>query len=121
MSITQEELLEVSMEIILHAGDGRSKGREAINLARQGEFIKAYRLTEKAHEDVVKAHQAQTKVIQSTIGEENHPHNLLFAHAQDTLMTIMSELELMKVMIELFEEIAKATACHCMEREGSSK
>lgn len=110
MIITQDELNQVSMEIILHAGDARLEGREAINFARQGAFIQAYRTMEKAHENMVKAHQAQTKVIQSAMGEDIHPNNLLFAHAQDTLMTIMSELEMMKVIIELFECLTKVTA-----------
>lgn len=38
------------------------------------------------------AHAAQTAVLQETITDPSIRPNILFTHAQDTLMTVMSEI-----------------------------
>ena len=56
-----------------------------------------------AREDIKKAHQEQTEIIQKEAAGEHYKTCLLFTHAQDTLMTIMSEVNLTEKMIILFE------------------
>ena len=103
---SEEELIEVAMTIIIHAGDGRVKGYEAIEFARNGHFDQAKEALKEAHNEIVKAHRSQTNVIQAEMGGEKHEHSLLFAHAQDTLMTIASEVKLMSIFVELFEKMS---------------
>ena len=50
-----------------------------------------------------KAHNAQTSVIQSQVSGENVEYSLLFIHAQDTLMTITTELRMTKKMMPIFQ------------------
>ena len=43
----------------------------------------------------------RTEVIQSQVGGENMEYSLLFIHAQDTLMTINTELRMAKSCFRL--------------------
>lgn len=99
------ELVPVAMQIILHAGDARVLANEAIEHAKKQEFREAHKCLADAHEKIVQAHQSQTKVIQDETRGVVHEPNLLFTHAQDTMMTISSELRLTKVLVEMFELI----------------
>ncbi|WEG73104.1 PTS lactose/cellobiose transporter subunit IIA [Vagococcus intermedius] len=103
---SEEELIEVAMTIIIHAGDGRVKGYEAIEFARNGHFDQARVSLKEAHDEIVIAHHSQTNIIQGEMSGEKHAHSLLFAHAQDTLMTIASEVKLMAIFVELFEKMS---------------
>lgn len=107
MSIENSPLTEVAMKIILHAGDARNLAKEAIDCAKKNEFLQSYEKLNLARAEIVKAHKSQTEVIQGEMSGEQYENNLLFTHAQDTLMTISSEVNLTKSMIELFELIKK--------------
>ena len=54
-----------------------------------------------AEELIVKAHNAQTEVIQSQVAGENMEYSLLFIHAQDTIMTINTELRMTKKLLPI--------------------
>lgn len=45
----------------------------------------------------------QTDAIQNETRGEKSEYSLLFAHAQDTLMTIYSEINIAKQLIKIFE------------------
>lgn len=49
----------------------------------------------------------QTEMIQSSINEDELQTTLLFTHAQDTLMTINSEVNLTQNMIRLYRKQKK--------------
>ena len=105
---TSDQLNEVAMQIIMHAGDGRDKINKALIALETGfDFDTFERLMEEGHEDIVKAHRQQTEVIQSTVEDDNVEGTLLFAHAQDTLMTINSEYNLAKHIGKLYQVIAE--------------
>ena len=53
----------------------------------------------------MQAHNAQTEVIQGEARGEKTELCLLFIHAQDTLMTIMSELNMAGEMIQMYKLI----------------
>jgi len=55
----------------------------------------------------VKAHNAQTEVIQNQVSGENTEYSLLFVHAQDTLMTITTELRMVQKMIPIVSMLMK--------------
>lgn len=104
MSETVEnELIEVAMQIILHAGDARIKTSEALAEVKKFNFEQAYACIKDAKECIRKAHIAQTEVIQDETRGKTYAYSLLFTHAQDTLMTINSEVKLANEMIELFQ------------------
>lgn len=103
MDIMENELVTVAMQIILHAGDARLKVEEALKEAKQFHFEEAKKQMALAEECIHQAHVAQTEVIQNETRGKTYEPCLLFAHAQDTLMTIMSEFNLAKQLIEFFE------------------
>lgn len=96
-------LIQVAMQIILHAGDARIKTEEALAHVKKFDFDGAKVCLEEAKECLHLAHIAQTDVIQNETRGQVYEPCLLFAHAQDTLMTIMSEEKLAAEMIEIFE------------------
>ena len=103
MDIMENELVSVAMQIILHAGDARIKVEIALKQAKQFNFTQAKETIQEAEECIHQAHISQTDVIQNETRGKTYEPCLLFAHAQDTLMTIMSELNLAKELIDFFE------------------
>ena len=107
MDIMENELVNVAMQIILHAGDARLRVEDALAQVKQFHFDEAKQKIEEAEECIHQAHVAQTEVIQNETRGKTYEPCLLFAHAQDTLMTIMSELNLAKELIAFFEIMNK--------------
>ena len=105
---TIEQLNSAAMQIILHAGDCRNLLNEAINdlLDDKSEEEVKDKITQ-AKKEITKAHVIQTDMIQSSINEEELQTTLLFTHAQDTLMTISSEVNLVQSMIRLYRKLEK--------------
>lgn len=102
----ENELVMVAMQIILHAGNARNKAVEALSYAKKFDFEKAEALMKEAEESVILAHKSQTETVQAEMCGEKYEYSMLFAHAQDTLMTIMSEINLSKEMIDILKIIS---------------
>lgn len=96
-----EKIINVAMEIILHAGEARNLATKAMIAELDGEKEKAKELLALAKENVKKAHLSQTKVIQDEARGDKIEICLLFIHAQDTLMTIASEVNVMEQMMNM--------------------
>lgn len=96
----ENKLLEVAMEIILHAGDARNLEKKSLEYAQNFDFDKANSKLDEARREIVLAHKAQTNIVQSEMSGEKYEHSLLFNHAQDTLMTVMSELNIAKSLTD---------------------
>ena len=105
----ENELISVAMQIILHAGDTRVRVTEGLQEAKRFDFEKAEALMEEAEKAFVLAHKAQTEIIQNEASGESYEFSLLFAHAQDTLMTIHSELRMAKEMVDILKIIEEKT------------
>ena len=99
----ENELVNVTMQMILHAGDARLRVEDALAQAKQFHFDEAKQKIAEAEECIHQAHVAQTEVIQNETRGKTYEPCLLFAHAQDTLMTVMSEIHLSEKMIQVFE------------------
>lgn len=102
----EHELVTVAMQIILHAGDARIKISEALAKAKGFEFQDASLCMREAEQAITLAHKSQTEVIQNEASGKTYEPSLLFTHAQDTLMTIHSELRMAKEMIDILQIIA---------------
>lgn len=102
-----DELIRQSMNIILHAGDARLQVKFALDAIAQYDFDKAKECMKKAHEEIRIAHQTQTDAIQGEAQGVKTEYSVLFTHAQDTLMTIYSEINIAKQMIAIFETYEK--------------
>lgn len=101
MSEENRDINVIAMEVIMNAGDGRDKIDEALAAAAAGDLEQANALLKEAESLIVKAHNAQTEVIQSQVSGENMEYSLLFIHAQDTLMTINTELRMTQKLLPI--------------------
>lgn len=100
-------LSEQAMKIILFAGDARVNCKNALVSTEKNEFETAIEEMKVAKMNITEAHKIQTQAIQSEMGEEAKPHghSLLFTHAQDTLMTIYSEINMANHLIKIAKQL----------------
>lgn len=96
-----EKVINTAMDIILHAGEARNLATKAMMAELDGDKESAQELLASAKEYVKKAHISQTKVIQDEARGDKIEICLLFIHAQDTLMTIASEVNVMEQMMKM--------------------
>ncbi len=94
-------------EIISHGGDARNFAYEALKAARENLMEKSEELLNNAQEELDLAHNTQTKLIQAEINGEDFKMSLLMVHAQDQLMTAISEKSLIEQMVEMLKIIHK--------------
>ncbi|HGM3508396.1 TPA: PTS lactose/cellobiose transporter subunit IIA [Clostridioides difficile] len=103
--VIDEELIEVAMQIILRAGEARTEIKQALSDLERFDYKNANLKLVKAKEFMTEAHRAQTNIIQGEASGEKRAHSLLFAHAQDTLMTIFSELNITMSLVGIVRSI----------------
>ena len=96
-----KDINAVAIQVVMNAGDGRMKIDEALAAMAEGDLAQAEALLKEAEELIVKAHNAQTEVIQSQVAGESMEYSLLFIHAQDTIMTINTELRMTKKLLPI--------------------
>lgn len=105
--LIDEKTLAAAMSIIMSAGDARLLCREALNAIAEYNFPLANEKMKEANKKITEAHRVQTDAIQGETRGEKQEYTLLFAHAQDTLMTIYSEINIAKQMLKIFESWEK--------------
>jgi cellobiose PTS system EIIA component len=92
-------------EIISHGGDARGFAYDALKAAKENMMDKAEEMLKNSQEELNLAHNTQTKLIQSEINGEDLKMTLLMVHAQDQLMTAISEKNLIEQMVEMLKII----------------
>jgi len=102
-----EDRARCAMQIILHAGDARLKTMEALKALDSFNVDEAKRLLESAQKDIIEAHKVQTVELQREANGETAEYSVLLTHAQDTCMTVYSEMNIAEHLIELTEVIDK--------------
>ncbi|HEY0222685.1 MAG TPA: PTS lactose/cellobiose transporter subunit IIA [Lactovum miscens] len=105
--IEKEKLYLLSMNVILHAGNAKEFIFQAIHKAQEGDFESCNLLMQEANSEIVLAHKLQTETLQKEAEGLDFPYSPLFVHAQDTLMTTKSEIDLMKEIIQIYKELRK--------------
>lgn len=97
------ELAQVAMQVVIDAGDARITSEQALKKLHEFDFAGAEELMKKAFEQLQQAHDAQTGVIQSEAAGKKYENSFIFNHAQDTLMTSMTQCNLTREIIELYK------------------
>lgn len=113
-----ETVVQSAMQIILHAGDARVACKQALDAIAAGDFDEAKAKIKESQKKITEAHKVQTDAIQDEMrratGEicegECSEYSLLFTHAQDTLMTIYSEINIAKQLLKIFTAYEKRIA-----------
>jgi len=93
------------LELITHAGIGRSTAFEALAAAKAGDFERAAALLKDAERELGMAHTTQTRLLASEAQGVGMTPSLLLVHAQDQLMTALSERTLIGELIEIYHRL----------------
>ena len=101
----REKMASIAMQIVIHAGDARNLIMEALDHAAEGLYDQAEDKLKEAREELRQAHIFQTEVVQSEAGGKKYEYSLLFTDAQDTVMTICTEMNLAKKIISMYRKL----------------
>ncbi len=102
-----EHIIMQAMDIIMNSGDARNFAAQAFDKIVEGDYEAARALLKEAEKVQTAAHVTQTEMIQGDIrgGDEKMEYSVLFAHAQDTLMTIQVEINMTKNFLKYAEAV----------------
>ena len=87
---------QIIMGLILHAGDAKQHIYQALSLAKNGEFEKCDEHLKLADQALLEAHNLQTEFLAQEAGGTK---------TQDHLMTSITEINLIKEIIDLRKEL----------------
>ena len=99
------DINEISMRIIVDAGDARSQAYTALAKAKQGNFEEAERLMKASTEKIQMAHHSHAELLALDCGDEKVDFSILLAHSMDHLMTAMLAQELIQEIIDLHKKM----------------
>ena len=88
------DLEQIIFNLVLHGGNARALAYEALEAAEEKNFKKVEECLEEADEEFYKGHDYQNMLIQGQMDDK--VPNFLVIHAQDQLMTALSEKNLIK-------------------------
>lgn len=91
---------------MMNGGNAKSDAMEAIQAAKQSDFVTADAKMKAAEESLVKAHHSQTGMLTQEAQGNHMEVTLLTVHSQDHLMTSIAFTDLAKELIELYKKIA---------------
>lgn len=100
-----DALIDVAMQMIVHAGDARKEIKKALDAGMAGQTAQAQEYMDSAKDALAQAHHCQTETIQQEASGERCVYSMLFTHAQDTLMTIYSEYYLAEKMLLMHDAL----------------
>ena len=109
----EEEISETTqdaMTILMAAGEARAEVKAAYEAIARGDLDEAQERIAAADAKIIEAHHVQTDHIQGAFRGEPQEYDLLFSHAQDTLMTIYSEIIVSKQLYQVFKSLDERIA-----------
>lgn len=92
--------------LILHAGNSRSKAKEAAERAEAGDWDEARAALDEANTEQFKAHEINADIIRMEASEQTVPFSVLLVHAMDLLLLAWSELDYTEQYIKMCQRIA---------------
>lgn len=95
------ELEMAIMNIIMNSGDCKNHTYMALSNVNEGNYEEANKELELANDALAKAHDGQTVFLHKEANGEKIEMSVLFIHAQDHLMTTITEKNLIEQIIEL--------------------
>ena len=98
---------QLAFQIILHAGNSKSKSMMAMQKAREGDIVESTNLVIQANEDLNEAHLIQTTLSQAEICGEPVDMNIIMVHAQDHLGMAMVMRDVANEIINIYKTFAK--------------
>ncbi|WP_455501337.1 PTS lactose/cellobiose transporter subunit IIA [Gemmiger sp.] len=106
MAMTEDQVIDTAMMLIVNSGDARSLAFRALEAAKQGNYEEAHKLMKDSNEKSLEAHRQQTDLLADEGNGDGPKVTLLLVHAQDHLMTSILAQELITELIDLHEKKA---------------
>lgn len=97
---------QIIMGLILNAGDAKQHIYQALSFAKEGDYESSEDEIAKADAALLEAHNLQTQFLAQEAGGTKTDITALFVHSQDHLMTSITEINLIKEMIDLRKELS---------------
>ncbi len=97
---------QIIMGLILNAGDAKQHIYQALSFAKEGDYETSEDEIAKADAALLEAHNLQTQFLAQEAGGTKTEITALFVHSQDHLMTSITEINLIKEMIDLRKELS---------------
>lgn len=92
--------------LILHAGEARTKAKEAAECAKEGEWEDAQRLMEEAEEEQLEAHKVCANIVKMEAGGKQVDFSVLLVHALDLLILAWIEIDHVYETIDMRKRLA---------------
>ena len=96
---------QIIMGLIINAGDAKQHIYQALNYAKEGEFQQSEAEIALADSALLEAHNLQTQFLAQEASGTRTDITALFVHSQDHLMTSITEINLIKEIIDLRKEL----------------
>lgn len=99
------DIENVIFELIMHAGNAKSKAMEAIYASRKGDLAEADILLKEGKEELILAHKSQTNMVFDEAKGNNVHVNILLVHALDHLAMATMSCEIGEEFVLLRKEM----------------
>ncbi|WP_342259148.1 PTS lactose/cellobiose transporter subunit IIA [Spiroplasma endosymbiont of Dioctria linearis] len=97
-----EEIINVSMELIATSGTAKSLALSAINIAKNGDKEGAIKLISEAKIELNKVHNIHGDLISKEASGKKLDISLLFIHSQDHLTSAIIIMDLAEHLVNLY-------------------
>lgn len=87
------QMEQILFNLILHAGNARTKAKEAAEFAGQGDWDRARASMDEAKAEQLEAHKLSVSIVRREAAGESVPFSVLLVHAMDLLLLAWSELD----------------------------
>ena len=108
-NLEEPQTMDVVLDLIVHSGNAKSIGMEALDASKQGDFPLARQKLEEADEELLVAHQAQTNLLKQEASGQTIFVSLLMVHGQDHLMNAITFLDLARELVEVYQNMKVTT------------
>ncbi|VGV38381.1 PTS system cellobiose-specific transporter subunit IIA [Streptococcus pyogenes] len=97
---------QIIMGLILNAGDAKQHIYQALKCAKAEDYDTSEKEMALADDALLEAHNLQTQFLAQEASGNKSEITALFVHSQDHLMTTITEINLIKEIIDLRKELA---------------
>ncbi|HEP3822513.1 TPA: PTS lactose/cellobiose transporter subunit IIA [Streptococcus pyogenes] len=97
---------QIIMGLILNAGDAKQHIYQALKCAKEDDYATSEKEMALADDALLEAHNLQTQFLAQEASGNKSEITALFVHSQDHLMTTITEINLIKEIIDLRKELA---------------
>ena len=97
---------QIIMGLILNERDAKQHIYQDLSFAKEGDYESSEDEIAKADAALLEAHNLQTQFLAQEAGGTKTEITALFVHSQDHLMTSITEINLIKEMIDLRKELS---------------